>query len=597
MSFFSRKPKVSVVGNTVNPNPSAPQVTATIKIESKGSVNVSQGANANVASIGRLTTGNAFVASNVVVAGNVVATGPLGDVTADIAEQNATGFFFGNGVNLTSLNVTHAAVQTGTSDLPSIADPGFDVVLLMGQSNMAAQGYYPYSGFEATYLWYAETSTTWGGYHIWQLSQEATVATGGLNRVIPVKSQMLQNPKPATSSDSIGLNFAKMYERHALAPGREILLVPCAWGATGMTGGAQSTTRAGETVLTNWNADDAKVQLNLLSLAVKRLKIAMAYDPINNYAPTENDQPSPRNKVAAVLWHQGEADINLSSYKSNLQKLVDYVRGEVPVAQNAPFMVGNPNSVMKSNRYEQDGAGGVLPRVGNAAYFARTNCVFVDSVGLDEGGNGDLHFSSRGYRDYGNRYFAVYANMPLVCGVNLSFTTNTLTLQYTPICANAVTIEYKTTTDTTWASSGRIPAVPPNEILGTCTYTVTNVDTTQHAYQCKVTPYQGMPDTAARGSTVYTPTITSVTVTMGQSTATFSWTGIFVHRVALIARPNPANAGTSIFNWVVTTDGSFQYEVTGLTPSTNYTFTLTPYHDNNGFATTSATVVSGSTTA
>lgn len=111
-----------------------------------------------------------------------------------------------------------------------------------------------------------------------------------------------------------GLTFAK---RLADATDRHVLLVPGARGDTSFT------PKNGYT----WNPADARTRVNLYRNAVRGIDDAMAQYP--------------RSKVAAVLWHQGESDVPLTSgsdYRGYLDSVIDDLRNRY--GSEFPFIIG-----------------------------------------------------------------------------------------------------------------------------------------------------------------------------------------------------------------------------------------------------------------
>lgn len=111
-----------------------------------------------------------------------------------------------------------------------------------------------------------------------------------------------------------GLTFAK---RLADATDRHVLLVPGARGDTSFT------PKNGYT----WNPADTRTRVNLYRNAVRAIDDALAQHP--------------RSKVAAVLWHQGESDVPLTSgsdYRRYLDSVIDDLRNRY--GSEFPFIIG-----------------------------------------------------------------------------------------------------------------------------------------------------------------------------------------------------------------------------------------------------------------
>lgn len=111
-----------------------------------------------------------------------------------------------------------------------------------------------------------------------------------------------------------GLTFAK---RLADATNRHVLLVPGARGDTSFT------PKNGYT----WNPADTRTRVNLYRNAVRAIDDALAQHP--------------RSKVTAVLWHQGESDVPLTSgsdYRGYLDSVIDDLRNRY--GSEFPFIIG-----------------------------------------------------------------------------------------------------------------------------------------------------------------------------------------------------------------------------------------------------------------
>lgn len=283
---------------------------------------------------------------------------------------------------------------------------GYDVILLIGQSNMV--------GTART-----ETTNALLDYTSPRIEQWGQSTSAGTNERPCLAQDPLQHADGLGVGGSLSMSFARWYE-NGLAAGRKVLLVPCAWGGTGFSNPNTATTSiGGASVTLNWLANTPG---NLLDLAIKRVNRAMAYHPIMNpapaYAGSTPPTPSPYNSLKAVLWHQGENDVFTSvseaQYRAYLQDLVADVRTRVSGASDAtPFIVGLPTPAFVASN-SNAGPIVVLPKVGNVAYFGRPNCGFADSLTptpLAMNAENNIHFSSQGSRDYGARYYERFLRM------------------------------------------------------------------------------------------------------------------------------------------------------------------------------------------
>jgi hypothetical protein len=347
--------------------------------------------------------------STVVAQANVSATAALAASAANVAAQS----------NAAAVSATSAAVASVTSTLTTDGFAGYDVFLLFGQSNMVGAANAQIESINPALDYSSPRIEQWG--------QSLALNT---NEVACLATDPLQHNNFTANTSSIGMTFARLYEA-SLAPGRKIMLVPCARGGTGFSGpNSVLVTPGGVTVVRNFLANTAG---NLTDLAIQRTNRAMAYHPFLNPSPAYSGStppaPSPYNSFKGVLWHQGEDDVlagyTEAQYKKCLQDLLIDLRTKVQGGSSAvPFVVGQ----MTPDFYNQNlGAGvfNVLAQVGNVAYFGLPNCAYVSSmlpfaVGASAGPNDNIHFSFQGYRDMGARYYDQYLRLasPAVASIS-----------------------------------------------------------------------------------------------------------------------------------------------------------------------------------
>lgn len=177
----------------------------------------------------------------------------------------------------------------------SLAPPGYDVILLAGQSNMA--------GFAGQ----AASATLDPAIDkVFMLKQDNTIVQA---------SEFLDHPSTPTSVGP-GLPFARHYIRAALNRGRKVLLVPTAVFATPLVSTTPPT----------WNATVAG---SLRDLAVTRANTAIAAED--------------GSRIAAILWIQGGADATnnetQANYAAALDALIAYWRANIAGAVAVPFVL------------------------------------------------------------------------------------------------------------------------------------------------------------------------------------------------------------------------------------------------------------------
>ncbi|TXN65111.1 sialate O-acetylesterase [Methylobacterium sp. WL30] len=237
---------------------------------------------------------------------------------------------------------------------PTDRGRGTDVVLLAGQSNMVGFGL----GFDAALDGTPDP-------RIGQWSQ-----AGGRGRIVAAIDPLL-HPGAAAGRVGLGLSFARAYIA-ARPPGRRILLVPAAVGGTGFANG-------------RWNPGD-----DLFEAAVMRTNAALA--------------AAPNACLAAILWHQGEADVGAlsgSDYAARLTRTVAAFRARIGGARNAPFVTGRFEPEWVKPTPAQTAILDALAHLADTV--PRT--VDVSADGLTGNPGDKIHFDAASQRILGRRYF------------------------------------------------------------------------------------------------------------------------------------------------------------------------------------------------
>jgi hypothetical protein len=148
-----------------------------------------------------------------------------------------------------------------------IDDGGFDIIILAGQSNMVGYGNEAITDF-------FDGNVESG---IYQLGQKT--ATNGF---VGLAKDSLDHADGGGLGTSIGMTFARLYKKYSTTK-RSVLLVPCAYQGTALVvGSGQVVTINGQSITTHWNPGGAN---NLYTLMMRRINLALAYDPLNNPTP------------------------------------------------------------------------------------------------------------------------------------------------------------------------------------------------------------------------------------------------------------------------------------------------------------------------
>jgi hypothetical protein len=224
---------------------------------------------------------------------------------------------------------------------------GYDVILLIGQSNMVGR-FGPVS---------ASLDPT----------DPRILQYGNGTSSVSLASDPLDNLDETSNTVGPGMSIARAHLA-TISSNRGVLLVPSADGGTSFGSGFWRDGGTGfETAITSANA-----ALNYLGLD---------------------------NKIVAMAWHQGESDRGMTEtqYATDLDALIAAFRAEITGASSSPFIVGEVPTW--SGQYG----------VGVAAALADTpdrvsNTFYVPTSDLPNDSGDGLHFSAASARLLGARY-------------------------------------------------------------------------------------------------------------------------------------------------------------------------------------------------
>jgi len=179
-----------------------------------------------------------------------------------------------------------------------------------------------------------------------------------------------------------GVTFAK-----ALADdtGRAVLLIPLARGDTSFT------PKNGYT----WDPADTHTRVNLYRNAVRAIDTALA-----QYSGSE---------VVAVLWHQGESDVPLTSasdYQLKLDGLIRDLRSKY--GEDIPVLLGGMGPE-EMERSPKDYSGINAVHAGTPTRVPRT--AFVEGPRAAYNSETDRHYSAEGQRALGRAMWSAYRAM------------------------------------------------------------------------------------------------------------------------------------------------------------------------------------------
>lgn len=234
---------------------------------------------------------------------------------------------------------------------------GYDVVLLIGQSNMSGYGGYIVPGFDTT-------------------DPRIQQFTGG--NTIELAVDPLKHPDAPFNVGRIGpgMSFARAYLKD-IAADRKILLVPAAFAGTGFSDA-------------RWNPGN-----DLFETAVANTIAALS--------------SAPGNCMAAVLWSQGESDVGRMSstaYRSALDQMIATLRSRLGSPEGVPFLLGqfSPDWTGPTPTADQQAILDVINGTPQRLPFTAV----VSTTGLNsnvtQGLNGAIHLDAASQRIYGQRY-------------------------------------------------------------------------------------------------------------------------------------------------------------------------------------------------
>lgn len=175
------------------------------------------------------------------------------------------------------------------------------------------------------------------------------------------------------NSIGFGLTFGNLYAQEILNTDEVLILVPCGLGGSGF-------------INNKWNKGDP-----LYIDAINRV----------NYL-RENFENS---ELTAVLWHQGERDIDTENYAALLNQFISDFRDDIAV-QDVPFILGGMVPFwVDANPKRQ-----AIETIIKDSPESHVNTAYVDAripfVIQKEVDNEDaIHYDASGQREMGRRYF------------------------------------------------------------------------------------------------------------------------------------------------------------------------------------------------
>ncbi len=254
----------------------------------------------------------------------------------------------------------------GTLAALASCSPGYDVYLLIGQSNMAGRGV-----FEQ-----ADTVAALEGIYLLDDQGRVVPAREPLNRYSTIRKGL------SVQGMGLGHGFAEEMHRRT---GRSVLLVVNARGGSSLD---QWMPGAPPERFTESRSEDAARRgtemPSFYEEAVRRTRQACRY-----------------GQLKAILWHQGESDsdsLRAASYLPALTTFVASLRSDLGVGEQVPFIAGQIQPGHANARFFNP----VISRVGELV----PNAFCVSSEGLSVLPD-QLHFTREAQLELGRRYAAV----------------------------------------------------------------------------------------------------------------------------------------------------------------------------------------------
>ena len=241
-------------------------------------------------------------------------------------------------------------------DIVTVEPDIYDIIIVAGQSNAAGRG---------------------GGTKEPSFKQDDTIQMmpQNSNKIIPA-AERIHKKQPV---GNFWLTFARQYiDKGKLGAGRKLLILQAAVDNTGFSDN-------------RWGLND-DLYLNLLNMVDTALAL------------------NSKNKLVALLWHQGERDVSLgadqATHAANLSALVKNLRNRYS-APKLPFIAGD--FVQQWKRDREEACEPIVAAI-RAACEEAGKAAFVETDGLnsndEEIQNGDkIHFSRAALETMGQRYF------------------------------------------------------------------------------------------------------------------------------------------------------------------------------------------------
>jgi hypothetical protein len=257
---------------------------------------------------------------------------------------------------------TNSTSTNNKSDAVEVKDSIYDVFVVAGQSNTYwGMGY--------------DSIKDKGAEGIYQLGR---LAPNNL-KIIPAQ-EPLHHFNPKANRVGFALTFAKLYQAYTQKK-NDILIIPCGMDNTGFDG-------------EGWHKNDF-----LFEDAVSRINFVF--------------KKYPKSKLKAILWHQGEKDVNYKNYQKDLDTLIVQFRRDIIGAnETTPFILGGMvpywAELKPERRRQQQIIKKTTNRIIATAYVDPYMPYKIEKLNNNQD---TVHYNADGQREMGKRYFEVYKSM------------------------------------------------------------------------------------------------------------------------------------------------------------------------------------------
>ncbi|NNM22271.1 MAG: sialate O-acetylesterase [Flavobacteriaceae bacterium] len=175
------------------------------------------------------------------------------------------------------------------------------------------------------------------------------------------------------------LTFANLFKQELLAPEDALIIVPCGHSGTGFEDNM-------------WNKGDT-----LYNDAVNRVNHLL-----KNYRGS---------KLQAILWHQGERDINNKNYENALTAFVEDIRTDLN-QPNVPFILGGMVPYWVNQRFSRRKHQAIIAGIkNNVCYTAYADPTSPFRIEKKDNSKDAVHYDAAGQREMGLRYFQEYLKL------------------------------------------------------------------------------------------------------------------------------------------------------------------------------------------